>query len=262
MAWLQNPIALPYFQEGDNRIPTIHVKDLAKIIKTLIDKKPESRYIFAIDKTSDKSLKNIIYSISKGIGSGKTKSIQPQNLNPENMKFNTKDDVYIDPKISEKTKLNIIFTDNEFTWQNFLNHDLDIFLANSKFIEEEFEWHCKEGIPANMPKLLKEFCLYRELRPLKIIINSADKDERSVYADMISKAYNIPIINDTYISEMLEIMEENLDDEDRIMKKNYLEMKKIKDGNFDPLDMVTYIIITNNSGLILMILSTKYYELY
>ena len=156
MAWLQNPYALPYFGEGNNSIPTIHVRDLAKIIKSLIDKKPEQRYVFAIDKTTDKSAKNLVYSISKGIGSGKTKSIKPEDYPAELMKFN-KDDIYIDPKISEKTKLEIIFTENELTWPNFLNSDLDIMLSNSKFIEEEFEWYCKEGIPANINKLLKEF---------------------------------------------------------------------------------------------------------
>ncbi len=238
MAWLQNPPALPYFGAGENNIPTIHVKDLGKIIKSLIDKKPEQRYIFAMDKTEDKTSKNLVYSISKGIGSGKTKSVQPEDYSLDKMKIG-RDDVYIDPKISEKTQLEIIFTDNEFCWPNFLSSELDIMLANSKFIEEEFEWYCKDGIPRNINKLMKEFCQYRDLRPLKIIINSENKQERRIYADMISMAYNIPIINDAYIAEMLEINEEKLNEEDKVMKKNYLEMISIKEGRFDPLDLVT-----------------------
>jgi len=257
MAWLQNPVSLPYFKDGKNIIPTIHVKDLAKIVKTVIDKKPEQRYIFAVDRTIDKSAKNLIYSISKGIGSGKTVSIQPEDMPVEKLKFG-RDDVYIDQKISEKKKLEIVFTENELKWPNFLSHDLDIWFTNSKFIEEEFDWYCKEGIPANINKILKEFCQYRELRPLKIIINSANKEERKVYAEMISKAYNIPIINDFYIMDMLQLMEEELDEEDRIMKRNYLEMKKIKDGNYDPLDTVNYQFLLSISGLIQMIFYMKH----
>ena len=42
-------------------------------------------------------------------------------------------------------------------------------LRNSKFIDNEFEWYCKEGIPNNCQKLLKEFCGFKYSRPLKII---------------------------------------------------------------------------------------------
>lgn len=31
-AWLQDPIKLPYLHEGNNKIPTIHLKDLVKFI--------------------------------------------------------------------------------------------------------------------------------------------------------------------------------------------------------------------------------------
>mmetsp|Transcript_24988 Transcript_24988/g.4139 ORF Transcript_24988/g.4139 Transcript_24988/m.4139 type:complete len:89 (-) Transcript_24988:1518-1784(-) len=32
-AWLQDPYALPYIDDGDNWIPMIHVKDLASVTK-------------------------------------------------------------------------------------------------------------------------------------------------------------------------------------------------------------------------------------
>ena len=57
-----NPIELPYYGEGTNLIPTIHIKDLARIVKRIADNKNEFPYIFAIDRTKDTSLKNIISS--------------------------------------------------------------------------------------------------------------------------------------------------------------------------------------------------------
>lgn len=69
-AWLETPRALPFITPGDNFIPTIHIKDLAKITKFVIDSKSEAKYIFAIDKTKDASQKSIIKAISTGIGTG------------------------------------------------------------------------------------------------------------------------------------------------------------------------------------------------
>lgn len=52
MAWLQNPMKLPFIGEGDNLVPTIHVVDLARLVRRIVQDKPTGRpYIFAIDKT-------------------------------------------------------------------------------------------------------------------------------------------------------------------------------------------------------------------
>ena len=45
-------------------------------------------------------------------------------------------------------------TKHELSWTRFLG--IDVMLRNSKFIDNEFEWYCKEGIPNNCQKLLKE----------------------------------------------------------------------------------------------------------
>lgn len=62
-AWLQNPRALSYSGKGDNLIPTIHVIDLARLVRRIVqagspnavsaqDKAlREKSYIFAIDRT-------------------------------------------------------------------------------------------------------------------------------------------------------------------------------------------------------------------
>ena len=51
MAWLQNPQQLPYKFDGKNLIPTIHVVDLARLVRRIVKKMPQKRYIFAIDRT-------------------------------------------------------------------------------------------------------------------------------------------------------------------------------------------------------------------
>ena len=39
-AWLQNPSALPFLGVGKNYVPTIHVKDLARMVKKVYETKP------------------------------------------------------------------------------------------------------------------------------------------------------------------------------------------------------------------------------
>ncbi len=50
-AWLQKPNSLPYLGIGKNFVPTVHVKDLARMVKKVAETKPEKQYIFAIDNT-------------------------------------------------------------------------------------------------------------------------------------------------------------------------------------------------------------------
>lgn len=224
-AWLQNPDFVPYFSLGDNLIPTIHVKDLARIVKKMLtSSKPESKYIFAVDQTVDSSMKAIASSISREIGSGKTKSVEQDERWVRSLNFNSQD-YFIDPKIGEKNQLTMTITDNELKWEGYLG--IDIMLKPSKYIDEDFEWHCREGITSvNMQKLLSEFCVSRRLSPIKIIINCSDRNIRQIYAKMLSKFFNIPILNMEKTLEMLTIEEDKLSYEERVMKMKYLELKE------------------------------------
>ncbi len=49
-AWQQESAALPYLGDGENLIPTVHVKDLASFVKDVIEKKPEKKYLFCLKR--------------------------------------------------------------------------------------------------------------------------------------------------------------------------------------------------------------------
>ena len=61
-AWLQNPSALSYSGKGDNLIPTIHIIDLGRLVRRMVQaaslkteddvKLHAKQYIFAIDRTA------------------------------------------------------------------------------------------------------------------------------------------------------------------------------------------------------------------
>jgi len=54
-AWLQNPRQLMVFGDGNNLVPTIHIKDLSRLVKRISKDKPvlNPPYIFAFDKTKN-----------------------------------------------------------------------------------------------------------------------------------------------------------------------------------------------------------------
>ena len=52
-------------------VPTIHVEDLAAIVKRIIRRRYFYPYIFGVDKTEDQTQETLIKGISAGIGSGK-----------------------------------------------------------------------------------------------------------------------------------------------------------------------------------------------
>lgn len=221
-SWLQSPEDLPYFDLGNNILPTIHVKDLTRIIKQIIEKKPENKYVFACDMTKNKTSKEIVSSISKKIGSGKTMSIPRNETFIKNLNFNIKTDLYIDPSKYQEKKLNLILTENELNWQGFFH--LDIFLNQSRLLEAgDFEWYSKD-FNKSIKKVLKEFTKYRKLRPLKIVLNCEDNYERCIYSSKLAKFYNIPIINANSILNMLSLDKNSLTDEEILVYDKYFKL--------------------------------------
>eukprot|EP01116_Phalansterium_solitarium_P014177 TRINITY_DN3172_c0_g1_i2.p1 TRINITY_DN3172_c0_g1~~TRINITY_DN3172_c0_g1_i2.p1 ORF type:complete len:304 (-),score=103.61 TRINITY_DN3172_c0_g1_i2:391-1302(-) len=66
-AWHGRP--LPVIADGANRVPTIHVRDLASIVLQLAATKPDERYHLAVDGGSS-TLADIVQTISTKLGSG------------------------------------------------------------------------------------------------------------------------------------------------------------------------------------------------
>ena len=80
-AWIQDPVELPIIGDGENLVPTIHIIDLARLVRRVVIENPKVHpYIFAIDKTRRPTQKRIITEVSKGMGTGKIKSIDADQV--------------------------------------------------------------------------------------------------------------------------------------------------------------------------------------
>jgi adenylate kinase len=62
--------------KGNNLVPTIHVVDLAALVRRIVIERPKVHpYIFAIDRTVRPTQKRIVTEISKAMGTGLVESV-------------------------------------------------------------------------------------------------------------------------------------------------------------------------------------------
>ena len=201
-SWLGKDEYIPINGTGNNFLPTIHIIDLVKIIKQVIKIKPNEHYIFACDNTKNPSMKNIISSISKGVGSLETKSILCYNV----------DEIYIPNYCELSINVPIKMTQiiNEENQKNYNINNL-------------IDWHCLNGIPENMDILVKEFNIYRDIKPVKIIITGPPSSGKTTIAEFLSKKYKLSIFNIKNLCDWANKLDNDLGNE---IKQKYIEIEE------------------------------------
>ena len=175
---MQDPRALPYVGDGKNLVPTIHVRDLARLVRKIVTKLPDSNYLFALDKTRNPTQKRLVNAIAKGMGAKETVSVGFDEVkDKEWAEFLTLD---------LKMKASSVLKDDEPP------EDAEDPEEAAKALK--FPWHCQKGIIKNMLMLNNEFNDYRKLKPVKILITGPPASGKSHCAKILSKYYNIPHI--------------------------------------------------------------------
>ncbi|EER19609.1 hypothetical protein Pmar_PMAR012592 [Perkinsus marinus ATCC 50983] len=160
--------------DGDNIIPTIHVRDLARCVKHLSAATEKQPYIVAVDE-SFTDQKGILTAVVNHLG-------EKVAIARFNMSF-TGAGVPI-PSISRDQAVACL--DGR---QPFL---LDLrFRASDFFHQPEFSWWSKEGPVAAIDKLIKEFCTWRNLRPLKLVLIGPPASGKSFYATKVAENYRL-----------------------------------------------------------------------
>ena len=200
-AWLQKVPNLDVIGSGENIIPTLHVKDLANLVKRISVIKPVHYYSFAIDKSTDQTQSSIVEAISKGIGTGEIQSIELDDV------------IYED--WAEFLNLNVRMTPSTIFEELYINEP-------DEDEPKDFPWHCEKGIRENTDKINTEFNKYRGLSPMKIYINGPPASGKSHYAEQLSKIYGIPHIKISDIANFADTIQGDTGDQIR----SFIESKK------------------------------------
>lgn len=203
---------------GKNYVPTIHVKDLARMVKKVYETKPplpDKQYIFAIDNTRKPTQKRLIAAISNGIGTGLLESVDY----PDHMKR-------AHPK---KTPLHLLEQDWRIPLMlNLRVRPSTLFVGAAGEGEDagdsaDFNWHCKAGLATNIQTVKEEFCKKRGLRPVKIAITGPPGSGKSFYGKQLSDHYNVPHI---HLQQMIhEIENWNKEKEEGILKRREVKAR-------------------------------------
>lgn len=176
---------MSYIGDGKNLIPTIHVKDLAMFVHFIINKKPPTRYIFAIDHTRRPTLKRHVEAVSKGLGTGKTQSISVMDaLNDpylEVFKLNIK----LQPSKVVEAMESQEAEEEQPEEEEEENADK---LPTPKF---KFTWWCKDGMRKNIAKIVEEYNTYRGLKPIKIFLTGPPASGKSHFGAAYVQNYLI-----------------------------------------------------------------------
>ena len=233
-AWIQNPNELPYIGEGENLVPTIHIIDLARLVRRIVIEDPkEYPYIFAIDKTRRPSHKRLVQAISKGMGTDQVASVDEASVEDKQgwKQFLT---------INLKMKASDAFKPLPINEDELPDFD------DPKQEEEwrasfEFPWHSRYGIIGNIKNLNVEFNTFRGLNPVKIFVTGPPASGKTFYSDELARYYNIPKVNVKQLLDevwrMVGIDEEALGDEpDPLVVEVRTKVEELREAEVAKID--------------------------
>jgi len=136
-AWLTLPTH-KIIAPGENYIPCVHVRDVARLVRVVSCDDSVGRYILAVDH-SRLTQTQIVQGVVNQVSHKRDVPVVPL------------DEVDLESK--------------EVYWE------LDIILEPSAPLKAStFDWWCRDGIVANIEKVAAEFCKWRNLRPIKMVV--------------------------------------------------------------------------------------------
>ncbi|NWX54622.1 KAD7 kinase, partial [Promerops cafer] len=180
MCWLGETPAIPVFGDGNNIIPTIHIRDLAVVLQNVAERRPDFQYVLAVD-TSMHTLEELVKCISKNIGPGKIEKIPKENA-------------FLSKELTQM-QLDMLFVDLRM---------------EPIYLKENFniKWFAEGGLIENIAQVIMEYKQTRGLLPLKVCVHGPPGSGKSTIAKELCKHYKLHYvsINDA-ISEKIADLE-------------------------------------------------------
>ncbi|KAL0963151.1 hypothetical protein UPYG_G00350390 [Umbra pygmaea] len=162
VSWLGELARVPVFGPGTNVIPTIHVRDLASVVLTVIVQKPKAKCFIAVDESKN-TLEDIVQIISFALSHGKIQNV---------------------PK--EEAYLSNAFTNVEVEYLN-----VDLHLESGLLKDFKLAWASEDGIVGNIDQVVMEYKQLRQLQPIKICLLGPPAVGKSTVAEKLSKHYKL-----------------------------------------------------------------------
>uniref|UniRef100_A0A3P9MQ80 Adenylate kinase 7b n=1 Tax=Oryzias latipes TaxID=8090 RepID=A0A3P9MQ80_ORYLA len=187
-AWLGQEPEVSVFGDGDNIVPTIHIRDLASVIQHVIHHRPRPYYLLAVDG-SNNSMEEIIKAVASTLGSGK---IQKRPV------------------------------EEALLVQDLSATDIDYLLVSLRmeavFIRKLFSisWHRESGLVENVDLVVEEYRQTRGLLPIRMCVLGPPAAGKSTVSKQICQHYKLHYI--TLRDAVLEAIAQLVKADDSTMK--------------------------------------------
>ncbi|KYM83836.1 Putative adenylate kinase 7 [Atta colombica] len=163
MAW-QNAPLLPIFGKGQNKIPLLHVRDLAATIFSVLQNWPPIQYIVAVERELI-SQNTIVKKISQGLTTG-------------NVKYVSKKEALLLPEVSQQI-------------YDQMTVDLNI---DPVYIIDQIHWYFEMPFIDVVDIVINEYKTARNLHPVKIIVLGPPASGKTRVARYLADYYGIHYI--------------------------------------------------------------------
>jgi len=177
-----------FLKDGKNYIPSVHVRDVARLVRTLVTDSKANEYLVAVDLA-----KSTQHEIVQGIVDAMSDTFQVPIVPVSQA----------DPEIVAAMTLDLIFE------------------PSAQMLAPDFSWHCQEGMLKNIEIVAQEFCTWRNLRPIKIACLGPPGSKVEEFCQMVSDHYYIPRVHFDYD----ELLKEALDAGDVEIRAKLEELK-------------------------------------
>ncbi|CAL1576024.1 unnamed protein product [Knipowitschia caucasica] len=185
-SWEGQAPQIPIFGDGTNIVPTIHINDLAIVIQSVIEQRPRSYYLLAVDN-SHNTLEEIVQAISNALGPGTTK----------------------------KVPLTEAYLIRELTTMHIDCMTVNLRMESAHLAEQlSIPWQCEKGLVENMAQVVDQYRQNRGLQPLRICVMGPPAVGKSTVSKIICDLYKLhhvqlkPTITET-IAQLTEAVQKD-----------------------------------------------------
>jgi len=201
-------------EPGDNYIPCVHVRDVARLTRVVVQDEKVNPYLIAVDKAR-LTQAQIVQGIVSKMSNAREVPTRPVEDVQSEFKDVMKLDLIMKPSAPMRSK--------------------------------EFPWWCKTGIVNNMAWVADEFCKWRNLRPVKMVIIGPPGSGAESFCQNVADRYlheDPPLLTfDSIVQEAMDKVDANGEPTKaaRILRRKVKKLEK-KPGSRLPLKIRTKLV--------------------
>mmetsp|Transcript_55904 Transcript_55904/g.181209 ORF Transcript_55904/g.181209 Transcript_55904/m.181209 type:complete len:665 (+) Transcript_55904:90-2084(+) len=191
---------------GQNRIPTVHSRDLARLVRHVMDNAnivaADTPYFLAVDQPpvgeGEKALPSTQAEIVQGIVDEICDPFQVPSV-----------EEWPEPDTEDPVELSAL-TPLQATLAMNIRMEPSAHMLDPEFasVSDPPGWHCKEGLLKNIRKIADEFCKERKLRAMRVLLGGPPASGKSTLATHISLHFRVPHheLADSGFESMVEVL--------------------------------------------------------